>query len=91
LLTTLRLSRPLLALLALALLLSPTLLIGSTLSFRILCCLVLLVLIGQCGLLWLNGTGSTIAACCLSDEPVSPIAVDRNFVAAGPRSYYGIE
>jgi hypothetical protein len=85
------LSSPLLTLLALALLLSPTLFVGPTLSFRILCGLVLLVLIGQCGLLWLNETGSTIAACCLSDEPVSPIAIDRNLVTAGPRGYYGIE
>jgi hypothetical protein len=59
LLATLRLSGPLLgllpALLALALLLSPTLFVGPTLSFRILCGLVLLVLIGHYGLLWLKG------------------------------------
>jgi hypothetical protein len=95
LLTTLRLSGSLLALLpallALALLLSPTLFVGPPLSIGILCGLVLLVLIGHYGLLWLIETGSTIAACRLSDEPVSPIAIDRNFVAASPRSYYGIE
>jgi hypothetical protein len=41
---------------------SPALFVSPTLCFRILCGLVLLVLIGQCGLLWLREAGGTIAA-----------------------------
>jgi hypothetical protein len=54
-LLALLLAGPLLALLALALL-SPTLFVGPTLSFRVLCGLVL-ILIGHYGLLWLRETG----------------------------------
>jgi hypothetical protein len=61
LLAALLLPGPLLALLLAALLGTP-LFVRLTLGFRILCGLVLLVLIGQCGLLWLREPGGAIAA-----------------------------